>query len=91
MTKKGGKQRCDTLIRDGYILTMDSQRRVFPNGAIAIDGPNIVGAGPQQDIISKFQANAAGVMDAARQDEIIEKTWKLDELKNIGEYMRLLV
>ena len=31
---------CDILIRNGYVLTLDSERRVFPSGAVAIQGKN---------------------------------------------------
>lgn len=43
------------------------------------------------EIVSKFQANAEGVINSSRQDEIIDWTWRFDELTDIGEYMRLLV
>src|SRR4029077_18356973 len=29
---------CDILIRNGYVLTLDRERRVFPSGAVAISG-----------------------------------------------------
>lgn len=44
-----------------------------------------------EEIVSKFRANAEGVLDKARQDEVIDATWRFDELKEIGEYMKLLV
>lgn len=44
-----------------------------------------------EEIVSKFRANAEGVLDKARQDEVIDATWRFDELENIEEYMRLLV
>lgn len=43
------------------------------------------------EIVSKFRANAEGVIESSRQDEIIDWTWRFDELTDIGEYMRLLV
>jgi len=43
------------------------------------------------ELIAKFRANAAGVMDAARQDKIIEASWGFDQLADVGEYMALLV
>ena len=33
---------CDILIRNGYVLTLDRERRVFPSGAVAISGNAIV-------------------------------------------------
>ena len=32
-----------------------------------------------------------GVLDAARQDAIIEATWGFDECGDVGDYMKLLV
>ena len=43
------------------------------------------------EIISKFKANAEGVISVERQCEIIDKTWAFDMLSDLGEYMRLLV
>jgi 2-methylcitrate dehydratase len=44
-----------------------------------------------EDIISKFKANAEGVITADRQSEIITQTWAFDEIDNLGEYMRLFI
>jgi 2-methylcitrate dehydratase len=43
------------------------------------------------EIISKFRANAEGVFGAARQDEIIAATWKFEGVSDLSEYMDLLV
>lgn len=43
------------------------------------------------EIVSKFRANADGVMGAAQQDEVIAATWDFDEIDDLSEYMRLLV
>jgi 2-methylcitrate dehydratase len=43
------------------------------------------------EIVSKFRANAEGVMSEKRQDEIIAATWAFDEVENLSEYMTLLV
>ena len=43
------------------------------------------------EIMSKFRANAEGVIDPARQDEIIAATWEFDQVSDLGEYMQLLV
>ena len=43
------------------------------------------------EIVSKFRANAGGVLDKKKQDKVIDLTWKFDELNDIGEYMKLLV
>ncbi len=44
-----------------------------------------------EEIVSKFRANAEGVLDKVRQDEVIDATWRFDELEDIEEYMKLLV
>src|SRR5215468_6972985 len=38
-----------------YVVTMDSQRQVVENGAIAIRGDRIVGVGRKADIDARFQ------------------------------------
>lgn len=43
------------------------------------------------ELIAKFRANCDGVLDAARQDAIIEATWNFENCKDIGEYLKLLV
>ena len=54
---------CDILIRNGYVLTLDSERRVFPSGAVAITGNSIVAVGRDQDLAARFKAKR--VLDAA--------------------------
>src|SRR5689334_19290057 len=39
-----------------YVITMDGQRRVIENGAVAIQGDHIVGVGRKAEIDAKFQA-----------------------------------
>ena len=39
-----------------YVVTMDPQRRVIENGAIAIRGERILAAGPKSEIEQRFQA-----------------------------------
>jgi len=42
------------------------------------------------ELVTKFRANASGVMSAARQDEIIAATWGFDGIEDVGGYMGLL-
>ena len=44
-----------------------------------------------EEVIAKFRANAAGVMNKAQQEAIIDATWNFDAFEDLGEYMRLLV
>lgn len=42
------------LLHDALIVTMDPQRRVFRNGAVAVQGDTVIAIGQSQDIISQF-------------------------------------
>jgi 2-methylcitrate dehydratase len=43
-----------------------------------------------EEIISKFRANSAGVLNQEGQDQVIDLTWHFDELEGLTEYMELL-
>lgn len=49
-------QKADLVVRNGYVLTMDPQRRVIPGGSVAIRGRTIVGVAPDADIAQDFVA-----------------------------------
>ena len=46
----------DTLITGATIVTMDSERRVISDGAIAIEGDRIVGVANSDDLAAQFSA-----------------------------------
>lgn len=46
----GPKKSCDLIIKNGCIITMDSNRTIFSKGAIAIKGTNIVAVGKESDV-----------------------------------------
>ena len=46
----------DLVIIDAYVITMDSSRSVFPNGALAISGREIVAVGRELDVIPRVKA-----------------------------------
>jgi cytosine/adenosine deaminase-related metal-dependent hydrolase len=48
---------CDLLVRNGYLLTMDDDRHVYPCGAIAIVGRDIVEVGPDREVVPRVQAS----------------------------------
>lgn len=52
----------DLMIGNANIITVDAQRRVIQNGAIAIEGKNIIAVGKTEDILSKYSARS--VLDA---------------------------
>ena len=37
-----------TLIKNGYVVTVDPKRAVFPGGFVAIDGAKISAVGPRE-------------------------------------------
>ena len=40
------KSACDILIRNGQVVTMDSERRIYRPGGVAVTGSRIVEVGP---------------------------------------------
>ncbi len=53
----------DILIKGALIGTQDAERRVYPDGAIAITGNRIVAVGPTAEVMKTH--SAAKVIDAA--------------------------
>ncbi len=43
-----------------------------------------------EEIISKFRANAADILSEDQQDKVIDLTWRFDEIEDLGKYMGLL-
>ena len=56
------KSTCDILIHNGQILTMDSDRRIYRPGAVAIAGSRIVGVGTDAELRHRFDGRET--MDA---------------------------
>ena len=55
----------DTLIRDTIIVTMDQERRILKDAAIAITGDRISHVGKTADILPQVEARTAvGLFDA---------------------------
>jgi 5-methylthioadenosine/S-adenosylhomocysteine deaminase len=52
------KERADLVIAGGTVVTMDTDRRILENGAIAVKGDQIVGVGKLDEIEAKFTAAA---------------------------------
>ena len=50
------KEKVDLLIVGGTVITMDAQRRVIDDGAVAIRGDAIVAVGPRAEIENRFEA-----------------------------------
>jgi cytosine/adenosine deaminase-related metal-dependent hydrolase len=47
----------DLLIRHGYLVTVDAQRRIIPDGAVAILGRQIVDIGADGDLAARYRAH----------------------------------
>src|SRR5882724_3689839 len=50
------KEKVDLLVSGGTIVTMDGQRRILEDGAIAVKGDAILALGPRAEIESKYAA-----------------------------------
>src|SRR5579884_2260722 len=51
-------QTADQIWTAGYVVTMDVQRRVIADGAVAVSGTKIVAVGPRVDIVRRFPGAA---------------------------------
>jgi 5-methylthioadenosine/S-adenosylhomocysteine deaminase len=64
VAKAPARQRADLLVTSGTIVTMDAERRVIEDGAIAVRGGVIVAIGPTAEIVAKYSGarsiNASG-------------------------------
>ena len=56
------KDKVDLLVTHGTVVTMDEQRRLIQDGAVAVRGDSIVAVGPSADIAAQY--DAAKVVDA---------------------------
>src|SRR5690242_15939849 len=57
-------ERADILITDGTVITMDPERRVLDNGAVAIVRSRIAAVGTTAELRARFSARQ--VIDARR-------------------------
>src|SRR5688572_16483929 len=62
LAAQGGQRDVSMVVTNGLVVTMDGGRRVLPNGAVAIDGADIVGVDTNEAIASRFRG--ATVIDA---------------------------
>lgn len=46
----------DTIITHGYVVTMNPQRTIYSDGAVAIEGKKIVAVGPTSEILASHKA-----------------------------------
>ncbi len=57
-TAATAQTRVDTIWSARYVVTMDAQRRVIENGAVAVSGDHIVDVGPRAEINRNYRAAA---------------------------------
>jgi 5-methylthioadenosine/S-adenosylhomocysteine deaminase len=50
------QEKADLLITGGTVVTMDSQRRILDDGAVAVRGDSIVAVGPRAELETKYHA-----------------------------------
>ena len=50
------KLRCELIIGNAYIITMDDSRRIFANGAIAVGRARILAVGSCQAILDRYES-----------------------------------
>src|SRR5262249_57510066 len=50
----GGPQPCDLLIAGGIVLTLNAERLIITDGAVAITGRRITAVGKQADLAPRF-------------------------------------
>ncbi len=54
--RTGDVERCDLLVRNATVITMDEKRRVFRAGAVAVTGHTIVDVGPDRELSARYRA-----------------------------------
>ena len=57
-----GRSRCDILVTNAYVATMDDDRTMYPSGAVAISGRDVAAVGPEREILAGWRADR--VLDA---------------------------
>lgn len=53
---RAAPERVDLLVTGGTVVTMDAERRVIENGAVAIRGSDIVAVGPTEELQRRYRA-----------------------------------
>ena len=56
MTEGSQVKRCDLLVTNGYLLTMDKERTIYSPGAVAVTGNAITAVGSEKEILGGFEA-----------------------------------
>ena len=56
----------DIYIRGGFIITVDSKRRIIRDGAVAIEDGKIIAVGKREELDKDFKEHSEKVIDASR-------------------------
>jgi len=56
LSSQPGKEKVDLMVTGGTVVSMDGARTIYNDGAVAVKGDTIVGAGPRREIESKYLA-----------------------------------
>ena len=51
------KKKADLILKNCYLISMDEERHIYEDGAVAIVDGKIAGYGRQADVISQFYAD----------------------------------
>jgi len=51
-----GREKVDLLVAGGTVVTMDADRRIIPDGAVAVRGDTVVAVGPRAEIESRYES-----------------------------------
>jgi cytosine/adenosine deaminase-related metal-dependent hydrolase len=58
MSQASPPNRCDLIINAGWVITVDAERRIFRDGAIAVTGSTIVDVGKAADVQARYVADS---------------------------------
>ena len=53
----GAPTACDTIVRNGTVLTMDAERRIILGGAVAVRGHTIVAVGSEAEVLKHWKGS----------------------------------
>ena len=57
MNSESNREACDLLVHNAYLITVNEQREIFTNGAIAVAGRRIVAVGRSEDVRANWAGN----------------------------------
>ena len=49
-------EHCDAIVKNGFVITMDEERRIFSPGAVAVRGRRIAAVGPEKEVLAGYRA-----------------------------------